>query len=52
MLILDRDISIPYSEFIVNNLRMLPVLLYFVHAVKKIFAINTILGPHDWVPND
>lgn len=48
MLLLDDGVSIPYSEFVVNNLRLLPALLFCLNAVKKIFAIKEILGPHDW----
>jgi len=36
--------SIPYSEFVVKNLELLPMLQYCLHVVKKIYAIKIILG--------
>jgi hypothetical protein len=45
MLVLDdKNISIPYSEFVLRNLELLPLILLCFHVVKKIYAIKIILG--------
>ena len=44
MLIHDDDATIPYSEFVLKNLELLPLLQFCLHVIKKIYAIKIILG--------
>ena len=40
----DEGISIPYSEFVLRNLELLPLLQFCLHVVKKMYAIKFFLG--------
>ena len=40
----NEDAPIPYSEFVVKNLELLPLLQYCLHVTKKMYAIKIILG--------
>jgi hypothetical protein len=43
MLVLGDKLSIPYSEFVANTLKLLPMLFYCLHVVKMMYISRHLL---------
>ena len=43
MLVIDNKNPIPYSEFVVNTLKLVPILFYCIHVTKMMYIIRHLL---------